>query len=406
MKRAIALSVIDQGVLSAQSVLFGFLLIRMGDAEAVGRFALAMAAFFIFLAVQNALVGTPLMTRVFGRPPEVQANVLRVACTFDVYIIGGALLAGAIVLAAIGFTAVEVASAVAMIVAGLLRELSRTISISTGNMRMCLTVDATAVVISLGILWPLNTMVPAEIACLLSIAAGNLAAIAVWRPRLHIVARETLAVIGAYRPHFSLTRWSLLAAVSNELQARAFLFAIEIVRGIAATGIVQVGRLLVSPLSLMGMAWGRVALPRMSAHFSANAPGRAFAIMYASMACLSVLAIVYFAVIYFAWDWLDHFLFQNKYPGLAHIVLGWCAFTLVSEPVRALSWVFQASHRFRELALLVMADAVGVIVLMVILVLPVPLYSTLAILTLGQLVLAAALLWLMPARARLREAAV
>lgn len=406
MKRAIALSVIDQGVLSAQSVLFGFLLMRMGDAEAVGRFALSMSAFFIFLAIQLALVSTPLMVKVYGRLAADQARILRVVCTFDVYILAAAVVATVVLLAAIGFTPLETAAAVAMVASGLVRELSRSVSISIGDMRTCLRVDASSVVVSLLLLWPLNQVLPPQVAFLICIAVGNCAAILIVRPNLHIVLREVGAALGAYRPYFSMTRWSLTGGVSAEVQSRTFLFIVEILRGTAATGILQVGRFIVSPLSLISLAWGRVALPRMAAHFRNDAPASALTFLYVSIACITALATAYFAVIYFAWDWLDHFVFQDKYPGLADIVLAWCAYTIVSEPVRALGWAYQATERFRELALLVMANAIGVLVLMTALVFPVPLYTTLVILTFGQLCLGAALVWFMPTRERLREATV
>jgi len=405
VKRAIALSVIDQGVLSAQSVLFGFLLMRMGDAEAVGRFALSMSAFFIFLAIQLALISTPMMVKVFGRPAAEQAGILRVVCTFNVYILAAAAVATVVLLSAIGFTPLETAAAVAMVMSGLVRELSRSVSISTGDMRTCLRVDGSAVAVSLLLLWPLNHVLPPQVAFLFCIAVGNCAAVVIVRPDFHIVFRELGGVFRAYRPYLHIARWSLVGGVSAEVQSRTFLFIVEILRGTAATGILQVGRLLVSPLSLITIAWGRVALPRMAAHFRDGAPARAFTLMYVSIACIVVLAITYFAVIYFAWDWLDHHVFQDKYPGLEKIVLAWCIYALVSEPVRALGWAFQATDRFRELALLVMASAIGVLVLMTTLVLPVPLYATLVILTLGELCLGAALLWLLPTRVRLREAA-
>jgi O-antigen/teichoic acid export membrane protein len=406
VKRAIALSVIDQGVLSAQSVLFGFLLMRMGDAESVGRFALSMSAFFIFLAIQLALVSTPLMVKVYGRPTAEQARILSVVCTFDVYILAAAVVSTVVLLGAIGFTALEIAAAVAMVASGLVRELSRSVSISTGDMRTCLRVDASSVVVSLLLLWPLATVLPPQVAFLFCIAVGNCAAILIVRPDLHIGLREVGDAFRAYRPYLSITRWSLTGGVSAEVQSRTFLFIVEILRGTAATGILQVGRFIVSPLSLISLAWGRVALPRMAAHFRNDAADRAFTLLYVSIACITAMAIAYFAVIYFAWDWLDHFIFQDKYPGLTDIVLAWCAYTLVSEPVRALGWAYQATDRFRELALLVMANAIGVLVLMATLVFPVPLYTTLVILTFGQLCLGAALVWLMPTRERLREVTV
>lgn len=67
MKRAIALSIVDQAVLSAQSLAISIVLISLSNAESVGRFALSLSVFFLLLSVQDALVGTPLNTRVFGR---------------------------------------------------------------------------------------------------------------------------------------------------------------------------------------------------------------------------------------------------------------------------------------------------------------------------------------------------
>jgi O-antigen/teichoic acid export membrane protein len=406
VKRAVVLSVVDQGVLSAQSVLFGFLLMRMGDADGVGRFALAMSAFFIFLAIQLALVSTPMTVKVFGRPAAEQARILRAVCTFDVYIIAAAVVSTVILLAAIGFTPLETLAAVALVASGLVRELSRSVSMSTGDMRTCLRVDGSAVVVSLLLLWPLAKVLPPPVAFLLCMAVGNCAAILFVRPNLHIVLCNPAAAFRAYRPYISITRWSLAGGVSAEVQSRTFLFIVEFLRGTTATGILQVGRFVVSPVSLMSIAWGRVALPRMAAHFRSDAPARAFNLLYASIACITAMAIAYFALIYFTWDWLDHVLFQEKYPGLADIVLGWCAVTVTGEPVRALGWAYQATDRFRELALLVMANAIGVLVMMAALVFPLPLYTTLVILTVGQVFLGVALLWFMPPRERLQQAMV
>lgn len=404
MKRAVALSVIDQGVLSAQSVLFGFLLMRAGDADAVGRFALSMSAFFISLAVQLALVGTPLMVRVFGEPEAEQSRILRIVCSFGAYLIATSVLATVVLLAVIGFSPLETAAAVLMVASGLLRELSRSISLATADMRTCLKVDGAAVATSLLLLWPLNTALPAQVAFLLCIAIGNATALLLVRPRLHIVFGGLGATIRAYRPLFAMTRWALTGGVAVEVQSRTFLFIVEVLRGTAATGLLQAGRFIVSPLPLISLAWGRVALPRMAAYFRNNAPDRAFSLLYVSIACLTALAIAYFAAVYFSWGWLDRFIFQGKYPGVSQVVLGWCAFTLLSEPARALGWVFQATDRFRELALLVTAEAVGVLVLMASLAFEVPLYTALGVLTLGQGFLIVALLWLMPGRERLREA--
>ena len=227
MKRAIALSVIDQGVLSAQSFLFGFLVMRLGDADAVGRYALAMSTYFIVLSVQTALVGTPLMTQVFGRPAEVQlrhpSRRLHVQYPHPV----GRGFVTIVLLAAIGFGALEVFAAAAVVASGLLRELSRTVSVSTGNMRRCLSVDATAVVVSFAAVWPVSAdrfagnRLPRQPGdrqrdrnCTIRPAAP------------HGPAGNPRCALRTYRPHFVKTRWSLLGGAAAVFQARSFFFIV------------------------------------------------------------------------------------------------------------------------------------------------------------------------------------
>jgi len=405
MNRAITLSIVDQGILSAQSIVVSLLLIRFTDAEAVGRFALAMSAFFLVLTAQNALVGTPLMTRVFGRSAREQAAILGVVCGFDLWIVAAGALASAAVLAMIGFDTVLIASALGLVVSGLVRELARSVAIATGDMRACLATDAGAVAVSAPALAMLWGHVAPEAACLLAMAAGNAAGVALFGPRLHIAARRMAEAARGYRAYFDFTRWSLVAAIADEIQNRSVLFLVEALRGIAATGIIQVGRLVISPLSLVAMAWGKVTMPRMAAHVRNGERARAVAIMAASMGLIASLVIVYCVPLYFGWSLLEEHLFRGRYPGISSIVLGWVVFSLVAEPLRPLAWLFIAMERLRELALVTMTSAAGALVLTLGLALPVPLHAVLLALALVQVAFAVMLARLAFARTHLREVA-
>ena len=184
-----------------------------------------------------------------------------------------------------------------------------------------------------------------------------------------------------------------------------FFFIVGVLRGVAATGVIEAGRLIISPVSLIADAWGRIALPRMGAHFRSNQPSRAYSIMFASMGLLSTMAVAYYLVVYFAWGVLESFLFRGRYPGVADIVIGWAVFSFVSQLVRCIGWTFMATERFRELALLGTVNAVAVVSFMLILVLPVPLYTTLVILTLGQLSIGIGLIFMKQPTPRLHEVA-
>ena len=403
MKRAIALSIVDQAVLSAQSLAISIVLISLSNAESVGRFALSLSVFFLLLSVQDALVGTPLNTRVFGRSRDEMAEVLRVVCTVAFLLMAAAAVATVALLFAFRFNAAQVGASVVLVVSGLMRELSRSVSIATGDMRRCVMVDAGAAVLSgllLAALWPL---VLPEVACLLAIGIGNLIAVGLFAPRLHVSVRNAAAAVQEYGRYLPLTRWSLLGAVSSEVQTRTFLFLVEFFRGLAATGTMHVGRLIVSPVMLVSMALGRIVLPRMAAHFRNNEAGKAYSIILNSAALLTFVAVAYGAALYLAWPHLAGYLAKSQYPELAQVVAAWSAYAIISSPGWCLNWLFRAMERLRELAIVSALNAAGVVLFMGCLAFPVPLYSVIVIMMFWELASLATLLWLLRERGRLRE---
>jgi O-antigen/teichoic acid export membrane protein len=250
------------------------------------------------------------------------------------------------------------------------------------------------------VLW---SMMPPEVACLLAIGLANLIAVAFFSPQLHISPRNAAAAWKEYRQYLPLTRWSLLGAVSSELQTRTYLFLVEFFRGLAAAGTMHVGRLIVSPVMLLTMALGRIVLPRMAAHFHNDEPDKAFRIIVKCAVFITCVATAYGAVIYLAWPHLHGYLEQSGYPELAETVLAWTLYVIISCPGWCVNWLFRAMERLRELAIVSAINAAGVILLTGCLAFRVPLYSVLVIMIASELISLAALLWLLSERTRLRE---
>ena len=211
MKRTIALSVLDQAVLSAQSMFVSLLLIWLADAEAVGRFALALSLYFSFLTVQDSLFGSILANRVYGRSVEEQRGTIGMVSTLSLSMMIAAAVLTAAAAAWIGFDAELVMATVAMTVAGMLRELARAVAIALGDMRRCVRVDAAAAVLTCVPLPLLLQMVAPEVACLASIALGHAVATLVFKPRLHVSIGQLPAKITAYRDLLAIAKWSLVA---------------------------------------------------------------------------------------------------------------------------------------------------------------------------------------------------
>lgn len=404
MTRALVISILDQGILSGVSLGIGLALIRFATPEAVGQFALAMAVFFMFFSVQHSLASLPISTRIFGAADEERTAVLGVICTFDLLIIAAAAVVSITVLAAFGFTALELAAAVSMILAGLWRELARAVRFSTDQMRALVTMDCAAMaitVVSIVMLW--RVVEPAS-ACLFGLAIGNGAASLALGPRRHLSPAAIGAMTRSYGPYFRLTRWTLLNGVAWELQNRAYVFIVQMFRGAAANGALQAGRILVSPVELVAMAWSRVAVPRMAARVRAGAAEDAYAMTRINVVLMVAFALTYCAALFAGWDLIEHHLYGDRYPDIGKLVAAWGVFGVVTAPLRCLEWLFQALERFRELAICGVVNALGVVTLMSVLVLPVPLYSVLIVLTAGQILVIIALVRLLSAPARRQEA--
>jgi len=371
MRGTIALSIVDQAVISGTSLLISLALITAAEPAAFGRFALATACFFVLAGVQNALVGTLISTRSFRQADDLKAAMLRDLATVDLLVVAFGGAATGLLALAFGFDMAGAVASVAMVMAGLWRELARTVWMSDGEVRASAIMNAAAALATIPAIGALWFVAAPEVACLGGMAIGMAVAALALGPRLHRAPHAIGAAMRAYRRYWALTRWSLLGALSSEGKTRSYVFAVEAFRGTAAIGMVQAGRVLISPVALSAMAWGRAMRPRIAAHLRHGEQAEAMAIVRQGAVILTEAAV-----------------FKGRYPGIGAIVALWSVFAAVSGPVLCLSTLFQAMERFRELALLQLGVTVGVVAAMMVLALPVALGSAVMVLVAGEIAIA------------------
>ena len=388
MRGTIALSIVDQAVISGTSLLISLALITAAEPAAFGRFALATACFFVLAGVQNALVGTLISTRSFRQADDLKAAMLRDLATVDLLVVAFGGAATGLLALAFGFDMAGAVASVAMVMAGLWRELARTVWMSDGEVRASAIMNAAAALATIPAIGALWFVAAPEVACLGGMAIGMAVAALALGPRLHRAPHAIGAAMRAYRRYWALTRWSLLGALSSEGKTRSYVFAVEAFRGTAAIGMVQAGRVLISPVALSAMAWGRAMRPRIAAHLRHGEQAEAMAIVRQGAVILTGLALAWCAALYLAWDLVEAAVFKGRYPGIGAIVALWSVFAAVSGPVLCLSTLFQAMERFRELALLQLGVTVGVVAAMMVLALPVALGSAVMVLVAGEIAIA------------------
>ncbi len=358
MRRPLVLSLIDQALTSGWS--FGVMaaLVAFTDPVTVGHFALYAAALLIVVGLHGALITTPMNVMLPGRDQATQAALAVALARADT--IGrlvaaglGALLAGLLD----GWTIAPLAAA--LVAATLWRETERARAIGTERMDRCLAIDAVAigvtVMVAAGAL-----MIVAPVPAILSGMAVGSATGALFAQRW---VEPVKAPSAGYGMIWADARYGLVGALATETQDRGYVFLVGLLRGEAAVGVLQAGRILSAPLSLAGTAWGRVARPRMTRMIAAGDPAGARRELVRGLIGLTVLAGAVFLALALLWPWIEALVLRGRYEGIAMIAAVWAGHALAVVLTTAMSFHLQAQERFQELAHVSMVSSVVALVL-------------------------------------------
>ena len=367
MNRELTISILDQALMSGFSLALNLVLIALATPEEFGLFVIVLTAMLIIQAVQNALVTAPLNILLPGRDDETQRRELSMLSAVNRLIIGGTLIV-ACLLAAFYATGPILALAIAFYLAmTAARDYTRDVFVVRGQVSLTFAQDivyAVAAICGIALAWRFTDPVTAVVA---GLGAGNVVALAVFRPggawRSGPLARE----LRAYRRPWSYTRWALLSGMQTEAQSRGYVFITEAWKGAATLGMLQVGRLLLAPMLLIAAAWGRIARPRMVAHFHNSRPRDAFAILGGGVVLLMAMSLVYGAAIAAAWAPIEEYIFRGRYGDMRMMAFVWWLYTAVAALNSCGATLLEVQGRFRALAMLEMvtaASCLGVLLLL------------------------------------------
>lgn len=358
MTRDVLLSLIDQALNSAFSLLLSLAFIAFATPSEFGRFAFLLAGSFFAGSAQNALVVMPLNYLLPGRPEEESEPDLSMLTSVNAAL-ALVILAFSLLLAALVDADLWLAAATAIFVLSQAqREYQRNILVVRGRMVRALGHGATAVggsALAVAGLWQL---LPPEAAALAGLAVGNLLAMLVVRVDLKPLPGRFLSHLAAYRRIWRDTRWALQGALQAEVIMRSYVFLVERFRDTATLGTLNAGRTVMSPLMLVAFAWCRVARPRLVVHRARNegAPARRLAL--AGSAVVFAAALVFGAVLVLLWPWLEAYAFRGRYADMPSVVGAWWLYALVAGQTLVASTLLESRRAFRPLAIVGAVSAV------------------------------------------------
>lgn len=365
MTRAVLLSLIDQALNSAFSLLLNLAFIAFATPDEFGRFAFLLAGSFFAVSAQNALIVMPLNYLLPGREPKEADATLSMLTSANL------VLTFLVLPASLGLAAVIGADAwLSLATAGyfltiMVREYARNLMVVKGRIHRTLVYDVIALGSAALLAVAFWEVLPPAAAVLAALSAGNCLSFLVCRFDLKADFRRLPAHLSAYKRVWKDTRWALQGALQNEVMARSHVFLVERMRDAASLGMLNAGRVGVSPLLLVGTAWCRVARPRMVEELRHGEVAAVLRLFRSGATIVAGAAILYGLFLLLAWPYIDAYAFRDRYGDMAGNLLCWWLYALVAGQTSVMAALMEARRQFRALAFVGFVGAIVVPLLVV-----------------------------------------
>lgn len=358
MKRAILLSLIDQALNSAFSLLLNLAFIAFATPAEFGRFAFLLAGSFFATSAQNALIVMPLNYLLPGREPREADATLSMLTSANLVLTSLVVPVSLALAAVIDADAALVLATAAYFGTVMVREYVRNLMVVKGRIQTTLAYDALAMgsaAVFAVVFW--QELSPAT-AVLIALSAGNYLSFILCRFDLKLDIRRLRAHLSAYREIWKDTRWALQGALQNEVVARSHVFLVERMRDAAALGMLNAGRVAVSPLLIVGAAWCRVARPRMVGDLARGDVAAVLRLFRSGAALVGAAAVLYGLFLMAAWPYLDAYAFRDRYGDMAGNLICWWLYALVAGQTSVMAVMMEARRQFRALAIVGFVGAI------------------------------------------------
>jgi O-antigen/teichoic acid export membrane protein len=369
----LALTVLDEGVLSVFSLGLNFALIRMWPPAFFGAFIFILSLGLLFYSLQSSLFTTQLaVLRPRAREEGKEQELLATLWTGNIALTGAlaiATLMGAALLAQ-GLPRFLPLAAALFVAGALLREYVRSLVFSEFRPGLALATDLAYVAIagaSLAVLNGQNNLQIDQVLLVLAGASFTAGVPVMLVRRVCFCLRCDRAVRTRYGAIWrNQSRWAVAGAVMHEAMDRAHVFVVATFFGAAAVGILQAGEMLFRPLGLLLQAWERIAKPAFAKLAAARDVASARLMMVASLTSGVVGAAVLFVALWAAWPLIEDHLYGRKYGGIGWIVMLWGVAAVLRLASQVLNVELQGFARFGELSAVSAAASLSVLLLLAI----------------------------------------
>ncbi|HEY6514070.1 MAG TPA: capsular biosynthesis protein [Burkholderiaceae bacterium] len=363
--RLLSSAVVSQTLLSAASFAVNLMLIRSTADAQYAYFILASNAILLAVSLQNAMFTPPLSTRMGQLGAQERADLvgglyrtlrrmLPIAGTALVLVTLGLWVArvldvhsGPLMLAAVGATLVI-----------LHREYFRVVLFAHRQPGGVLRADAAHVVLVVACVW-IATFTPMPAAA--GIFSMGVAALVSGALLSRTVQRHEPwnrdAAPGGLRRFAPLVVWSTLGAATHWTFGQGYIYLVAATLDVSAVAALAATRLLLMPVNLLSSGIGTLMLPVASGWLHRHDFALVLRRLCLMAAGLSVIALVYFAIVWLSRDWIFGVLVKKEFPQRDLLLLLWGGAFFVMVLRDQLAYLLTAQGRFRVLTLLTLGCA-------------------------------------------------
>ena len=367
MKKRVAISIVDQGLVSAFNFALNLMLIKAWSPQEYGKFGIILSVGLLLVGVQNAMVNTPASVMLPTATSGLRKKQLRTLFSVVNMLICIAAFLSSFLFALFPQLDLDTPTVTAIgyyLATTLFREYLRNRAIVVGRLKSVLIDDGFFVILAAAeLFYAYRYLEPDALSlafCLNALALANLmimlsSLISEIRSLLQSPWQTCKAL---YPGVWKEASWSLIGVATTEAQNRGYVFVVGAIFGTAAVGSIQAGRVFFGPLNLVTSAWGRVARPYLSVLVDQSNSSKFFRLLGVSVFSFIVLNISFSSALWFAWPFLNLHFFGDKYSGLILTVMLWAFATLLFQ-IRSVCGVgVQACRKFKQLALTTVIGAV------------------------------------------------
>jgi O-antigen/teichoic acid export membrane protein len=368
LKKRVAISIVDQGLVSAFNFALNLVLIKAWSPQEYGKFGIILSVGLLLVGVQNAMVNTPASVMLPTATSGLRKKQLRTLFSVvNMLICLAAFLSGFLfaLFPQLDLDAAAVTAIGYYLATTLFREYLRNRAIVVGRLKSVLIDDGFfAIMAAAELFYAYRYLEPPAFslaACLNALALANLM---VMLPSFIGEIRSILqspwqTCKELYPGVWKEASWSLIGVATTEAQNRGYVFVVGAIFGTAAVGSIQAGRVFFGPLNLVTSAWSRVARPHLSVLAEERHSGKFFRLLGLSVLSFIALNIAFSSALWFAWPFLNRHFFGDKYSGVVLTVMLWALATLLFQ-IRSVCGVgVQACRKFKQLALTTILGAVA-----------------------------------------------